>query len=299
MAREPKLKAPPGACDCHLHVYGDGARYPWVPVKNRPFPDRRLEHYIAVRDRLGLARTVVVQATHYNTDNRCLTDTVAALGRNGRGIAVVDPKITDDALAALHAHGVRGLRFGIDLANGMHPDVMEEMAARIAPFGWHIQYRCWPDELLDLAPRFRRLRVPVCFDHMGNIAPAAGYVRPPSTEGRRATTRAPGVGGAEHPAFKALLGLLDTGHCWVKLSAPYQLSKTGAPDYEDYRPQGRALVKAAPERMLWGTNWPHPRVEEKPDEADLLDVLLDWTENDARTLRAILVDNPAALYGFE
>jgi D-galactarolactone isomerase len=134
---------------------------------------------------------------------------------------------------------------------------------------------------------------------MVNIARGAVNVRPPSTYGRRATTRAPGVGGADHPAFKALLGLLDTGHCWVKLSAPYQLSKTGAPDYEDYRPQGRALVKAAPERMLWGTNWPHPRVEEKPDEADLLDVLLDWTENDARTLRAILVDNPAALYGFE
>ena len=279
MARKPKLKAPPGACDCHLHIYGDAARYPWVPVKNRPFPDRRLEHYIAVRDRLGLARTVVVQATHYDTDNRCLVDTVAALGWNGRGIAVVDLKITDDALAALHANGVRGLRFGIDLANGMHPDVMEDMAARIAPFGWHIQYRCWPDELLDLAPRFRRLRVPVCLDHMGNIAPAAG--------------------GADHSAFKALLGLLDTGNCWVKLSAPYQLSKTGAPDYADYRPQGRALVKAAPERMVWGTNWPHPRVADKPDEADLLDVLLDWTENDARTLHAILVDNPARLYGFE
>ena len=279
MTRAPKLKAPPGACDSHLHIYGESGRYPWVPVKNRPFPNRRLEHYLAVRDWLGLARTVVVQATHYATDNRCLVDTVAALGDTGRGIAVVDPSIADGELAALHAGGVRGLRFGIDLANGMQPDAMETMAARIAPFGWHIQYRCWPDELLDLEARFRRLPVPVCFDHMGNISPDAG--------------------GAGHPAFKALLGLLDTGNCWVKLSAPYQLSRSGGPDYADYRPQGLAFVKAAPERMVWGTNWPHPRVSDKPDEADLLDVLLDWTGGDAKTIRAILVDNPARLYGFE
>lgn len=278
MPRAPKLTAPPGACDCHLHIYGESRRYPWVPVKNRPFPDRRLEHYLEVRDRLGLSRTVVVQATHYATDNRCLLDSVAALGADGRGIAVVDPAITDAELAALHAGGIRGLRFGIDLANGMQPDVLEEMAARIAPFGWHVQYRCWPDELLDLDARFRRLPVPVCFDHMGNISPE--------------------IGGAEHPAFKALLGLIDAGNAWVKLSAPYQLSKTGAPDYADYRPQGLALVKAAPERMVWGTNWPHPRVSDKPDEADLLDVLLDWTGGDAKLLQAILVDNPARLYGF-
>lgn len=283
MPRAPKLKPPPGACDCHLHVYGESARYPWVPVKNRPFPDRRLEHYLEVRDRLGLARTVIVQATHYTTDNRCLLDSVAALGANGRGIAVVDPAISDDGLAALHAGGVRGLRFGRDLANGMQPgaledDVLEDMAARIAPFGWHIQYRSWPEELLDLEARFRKLPVPVCFDHMGNIAPETG---------------------TGHPAFKALLGLLDTGNCWVKLSAPYQLSRTGAPDYADYLPQGLAFVKAAPERMVWGTNWPHPRVEDKPEEADLLDVLLDWTGGDAKTLQAILVDNPARLYGFD
>jgi predicted TIM-barrel fold metal-dependent hydrolase len=278
MPRAPKLKAPPGACDCHLHIYGESARYPWVPVRNRPFPDRRLEHYIEVRDRLGLARTVIVQPTHYATDNRCLLDSVAGLGGTGRGIAVVDPKISDTDLAALHAGGIRGLRFGIDLANGMQPDVLEDMAARIAPFGWHIQYRCWPDELLDLEARFRRLPVPVCFDHMGNISPD--------------------IGGADHPAFKALLRLLDAGNAWVKLSAPYQLSKTGAPGYVDYLPQGRAFVKAAPERMVWGTNWPHPRVSDKPDEADLLDVLRDWTGGDAKTLQAILVDNPARLYGF-
>ena len=278
MPKTPKLKAPPGACDCHLHIYGDRDRYPWVPVKNRPFlDDCRLPQYLAVRDRLGLERTVVVQATHYDTDARCLLDTVAALGANGRGIAVVDPAITDAEIERLHEGGVRGLRFGIDLANGMQPDALETMAARIAPFGWHIQYRSWPDELLDLEARFRKLPVPVCFDHMGNFSPNTGI---------------------SHPAFKALLGMLDTGRCWVKLSAPYQLSETGGPDYADYLSQGCAFVKAAPERMVWGTNWPHPRVGEKPEEADLLDLLLDWTGGDAATIRAILTDNPATLYGF-
>lgn len=277
MARAPKLKAPPGACDSHLHIYGDRDRYPWVEVKNRPFLDKPLDQYLKVRDRLGLERTVVVQATHYNTDNRCLLDTVAALGKNGRGIAVVDPAITDAEIEALHRGGVRGLRFGIELNNGMQPDVLEDMAARIAPFGWHIQYRSWPEELLDLEARFRKLPVPVCFDHMGNFTPDKG------------------IG---HPGFRALLGLLDTGRCWVKLSAPYQLSQTGAPDYSDFLSQGCALAKAAPERMVWGTNWPHPRVDEKPDEADLLDVLLDWTDGDEKAIHAILVDNPATLYGF-
>lgn len=277
MAATPRLIAPPGACDCHLHIYGDRDRYPWVEVPNRPFLDKRLEHYRRVRDRLGLERTVVVQATQYNTDNRCLLDTVAALGANGRGIAVVDPAIDDAALAALHDGGIRGLRFGIDLANGMQPDALEDMAARIAPFGWHIQYRCWPEELLDLAERFRRLPVDIVFDHMANIPPGTGI---------------------SHPAFRALLSLLDTGRCWVKLSAPYQLSTAGGPDYTDYLPQGRALVVANPERMVWGTNWPHPRVDDKPDEAHLLDVLLDWTDGDESTQQAILTDNPAKLYGF-
>jgi len=277
MTSTPKLKAPTGACDCHLHIYGPRDKYPWIEVPNRPFLDKPLDQYLAVRDKLGLERTVVVQATQYNTDNSCLLDTVAALGATGRGIAVVDPTITEDALAALHAGGVRGLRFGVDLANGMQPAVLEDMAARIAPFGWHIQYRCWPQELLDLEARFRALPVDVVFDHMGNIDPATG---------------------TDHSAFKALLGLLDTGRCWVKLSAPYQLSKTGEPEYADYRAQGRALAAANPDRTVWGTNWPHPRVEEKPDEAYLLDVLLDWTDGDTGMIHKILTDNPAMLYGF-
>jgi predicted TIM-barrel fold metal-dependent hydrolase len=276
MTSEPKFDVPAGACDSHIHIYGDPDRFPSVPLADRAPPNDLLEDYAAIRNRLGLSRAVVVQSPYYADDNACVLDSIARLAPDARGIAVVSPDIADSELARLHEGGIRGLRFGIELARGMRFDCLEDMAARIAPFGWHIQYRSTEKDLPDLEPRLRRLPVPVCVDHIGSI--------PPET----------GVG---HAAFKALLRLVDAGRCWVKLSAPYQLSRSGAPGYTDYRPQARALVAAAPERMVWGTNWPHPRVTEKPDEADLLNVLGDWTDDEAiRT--AILVDNPAELYGF-
>ena len=276
MTTTPAFAVPAGACDCHIHVYGDPDRYPWKTYDDRAPPYGPLEDYAAIRDRLGLSRTVIVQTPFYGNDNTCVLDTIARLNHDARGIAVVAPSIAEDALAALHAGGIRGLRFGIELARGMRPDALEDMAAKIAPLGWHIQYRSTERDLTDLADRLARLPVPFCIDHIGSI--------PPET-------------GVEHPAFTALLRLVDTGRCWLKLSAPYQLSKTGGPGYDDYRPQARALVAAAPERMVWGTNWPHPRVAEKPDDGDLLNVLAVWAE-DARTRKAILVDNPATLYGF-
>ncbi|MCG8547509.1 MAG: amidohydrolase family protein [Alphaproteobacteria bacterium] len=276
MSTAPIFEVPAGACDCHIHVYGDPGRYRWAPYDDRGPPDGPLEDYIAVRDRLGLSRTVIVQTPYYGDDNTCVVDMIERLGPHARGIAVVAPTVTEDALAALHTGGVRGLRFGIELARGMRPDALEDVAAKIAPFGWHIQYRSTERDLPDLADRLGRLPVPICIDHIGSIPPETGVA---------------------HPAFKALLRLVDRGRCWVKLSAPYQLSTSGAPAYADYRPQARALVAAAPERMVWGTNWPHPRVTAKPDDGDLLNVLADWAE-DASTRVAILVDNPAKLYGF-
>jgi len=276
MTAAARFKVPAGACDSHIHVYGDPARFPYEPVGGKDMPRLFLDDYLAIRDRLGLRRTVVIQTPYYGTDNACMLDVIARLGAEARGIAVVSPDIGDAELERLHEGGVRGLRFGVELARGMRFDCLEEMAARIAPLGWHIQYRSTEKDLADMEARMRDLPVPVCVDHIGSI--------PPET-------------GTDHPAFKALLRLVDTGRCWVKLSAPYQLSRTGAPDYADYRTQARALVAAAPERMVWGTNWPHPRVDDMPDEGDLLNTLADWTGDDA-TRKAILVDNPAALYGF-
>lgn len=277
MVKRPRLKAPPGACDSHIHVYGDKMRYPSLPVRGLDMEDRYLAEYVSVRDRLGLSRTVIIQTPHYDTDNRSMLESIAMLGQErARGIAVTRPDITEDELRLLHAGGVRGLRFGIELARGMRPEHLEDVAARIAPLGWHIQYRSTEQDLAELEPRLRALPVDVVIDHIASIPPGLG---------------------TGHPAFVALLKLLDTGRCWVKLSAPYQLSKSGGPGYEDYRVFARTLVAAAPERMVWGTNWPHPKVDFMPDDADLLDTLLDWVDDDA-TRRRILVDNPAVLYGF-
>lgn len=277
MPKRPRLAAPDGACDCHIHVYGDRARYPSMPVRGLAIEDRYLADYLAVRDRLGLSRTVIIQTPHYDTDNRSMLESIASLGQNRvRGIAVTRPDIGEDELAALHDGGVRGLRFGIELARGMRPEHLEAVATRIAPLGWHIQYRSTDEDLAELAPRLSALPVDVVIDHIASIRPALG---------------------TGHPSFIALRRMLETGRCWVKLSAPYQLSQSGGPGYEDYRDMARTLVEAAPERMVWGTNWPHPKVDFMPADADLLDTLLDWVDDDA-TRRRILVDNPAALYGF-
>jgi predicted TIM-barrel fold metal-dependent hydrolase len=277
MTRTPRLKPPPGACDSHIHVYGDKARFASLPVRGLEIEDHYLDDYIAVRDALGLSRTVIIQTPHYDTDNRSMLESIAALGiENARGIAVTVPDVSEAELTALHEAGVRGLRFGIELARGMRPEYLEDVAARIAPLGWHIQYRSTEEDLPGLAERLGKLPVDVVLDHIASIPPELG---------------------TDHPAFGAMLRLLDGGRCWVKLSAPYQLSKAGAPDYADYRTFARTLAAAAPERMVWGTNWPHPKVDFMPDDADLLETLLDWVDDDA-TRWQILADNPARLYGF-
>ena len=278
MIRPPNFKPPPGACDSHIHIYGDPARFPSLPVHGREIEAQYLDGYLAVRDALGLSRTVVIQTPHYGIDNSSMMGSIAALGQeSARGIAVTQPDISMAELEELHAGGVRGLRFGLELARGMLPTHMEEVAKRIAPLGWHIQYRSTEQDLPELADRLAVLPVDVVIDHIGSIPPELGM---------------------DHPAFTALMRLVDSGRCWVKLSAAYQLSKAGAPDYSDYRDFARALVAAAPERMIWGTNWPHPKVEFKPDDTDLLETLLDWTD-DETIRRRVFVDNPETLYGFE
>ena len=239
--------------------------------------DHLLDDYIAVRDALGLSRTVIIQTPHYGNDNASMLNSIKTLGlENARGVAVTAPEISDIELDALHAGGVRGLRFGIELARGMRPDYLEIFAERIAPLGWHVQYRSTEEDLPMLAERMSRLPVQVVVDHIGSIRPESGL---------------------NHPAFVALMKMVDGGKCWVKLSAAYQLSRVGAPCYSDYRAMAIKLVEAAPDRMLWGTNWPHPKVKIMPNDTDLLETLLDWSKNDA-VRKQILVDNPTKLYGF-
>jgi len=267
---------PPGACDCHIHVFGPRDRFPLAADLAYTPAEAPLEAYLAVRHRLGVERTVVVQPSAYGVDNACTLSAVARMQPGARGIAVVDPAVSDRELERLHEAGIRGLRFSSVTKNALRPEHLERMAARIRPLGWHIQFRSTHQDLPDLESRFLRLPVEVCLDHLGNIPPEEPL---------------------DHPAWKALLKLLASGRCWVKLSAPYQLSRMPGPGYADFAPQVSAMVKAAPHRLVWGTNWPHPLVAAKPDEMDLLDSLGQWIP-DERVRRAVLVENPAALYGF-
>jgi predicted TIM-barrel fold metal-dependent hydrolase len=274
MDRRSRLLTPPGACDCHIHIFGPRARFPLAAELAYTPAEAPVEAYRELQPRLGLSRTVVVQPSAYGTDNACTVDAIARLQPYACGIAVVDPDVSDRELERLHNAGIRGLRFSLVVKNALLPEHLEIMASRIQPLGWHIQFRSTDRDLPKLASKLQRLPVDVCLDHLGGIPPEA-----PLT----------------HPAWQALFRLLAGGHCWVKLSAPYQLS--GMPGYADYAPQVSALAKAAPQRLLWGTNWPHPLVEDKPDDADLLDSLAEWIPEESLR-RTILAENPAQLYGF-
>jgi len=275
---KPRLEAPAGACDCHMHIYGPADRYPLAPTAPFPPPPASVEDYLQVQERLGLDRVVVVQPSAYGTDNRCTMDAVTELGEAARAVVVPEPTASDDELNALTRDGARGIRFHM-LKGGVLPwDTLEPMAARVLDFGWHVQLQLDGRELPEREALLRRLPGTLVIDHTGK------FLEPVPVE---------------HEAFRCLLRLVEGGRVWVKLSAPYGTSKVGPPGYDDVGALARALIRAAPERMVWATNWPHPGQtgERRPDDAMLLDLLLHWADDDA-TRRRILVDNPAALYGF-
>ncbi len=276
--QRPKLKAPPGACDCHMHFYGPRRRFSYrADAPNAP-PPASVDDYRAVRARLGLARTVVVQPSVYGTDNTCNLEAMAELGAEVRGVMVVDTEVSDAELDRLTGLGVCGERFYM-LGGVLGWDILDEMAARVHDFGWHVQLQLDGRELGEREAALRRLPGTLVIDHVGRFGEPVGV---------------------DHPGFRALMRLVEGGRCWVKLSMPYDGSRVGPPNYDDVGVLAKALVRAAPERMLWASNWPHPTVPvtERPDDAVLLDVLLDWAGDDA-TRHRILVDNPADLYGFD
>jgi D-galactarolactone isomerase len=278
MADRPQLKAPAGACDCHMHFYDTPERYPVAPTAAFLPPPATLPDYRRVRSQLGLERVVVVQPTAYGTDNRCTMDAVTEIGEAARAVVVVDQSAGEDELEALTRDGARGIRFHMFPAGVLPWDILGEMAARVHAFGWHVQLQFNGRELPERETLLRSLPGTLVIDHIGRFQDPVA---------------------PDHPAFRTLLGLVETGRVWVKLSAPYESSKFGPPRYEDVSILARELVKAAPERMLWATNWPHPGRSD-PQECDnalALDLLLDWAPDDA-TRDRILTENPAALYGF-
>ncbi|HEX6959264.1 MAG TPA: amidohydrolase family protein [Ferrovibrio sp.] len=271
----PRLKAPAGTCDTHIHFYD--SRYEAVPGTPTP-PDASVSDYRKVMAWLGIERVVVVQPNAYGDDNRLTLDATAQLGANARAVVVVKPGASDTELERLTKAGARGLRIMALLGGTLGLDVLEQMAARVHPFGWHVLVQLDGRELPRHEETLRRLPCNVVIDHIGK------FLEPVPVE---------------HASFQSLLRLVETGRVWVKLAAVYETSKSGKPHYEDVGVLAKALVKAAPERMIWASNWPHAQAAKfgYPDDAALMDLLLDWAPSEADR-KKILVDNPAELYGF-
>jgi D-galactarolactone isomerase len=272
---KPKLKAPPGLCDSHMHVY-DGS-YPTAPTAKFVPPDAPVSAYQKMCRRLGIERTVVVQPSTYGKDNRCTLKAVADIGSNARCIVVVDESVTDAELDRLTKLGARGIRFFMLPGAPLPWEILETMSARVAPFDWHVQLQLDGRNLPDHEVVLKRLTSTLVVDHVGK------FLEPIPLD---------------HPGFRTLLNLLEGGRTWVKLSAPYEVSKVGPPHYDDVGKLAKVLARTAPDRMLWASNWPHPTPNVTiPDDAVMLDMLLDWVP-DERARNKALVDNPAALYGF-
>ena len=274
-AARPRHRAPPYAADCHIHIYD--SRFPVAPNAMLLPPDAPVADYRLMRQRLGTMRAVVVQPSTYGTDNRCMLDALAALGEEARGVAVVDADFAGDALKRMDAAGVRGIRFNLVQFGGTTLDMIEPLSRRIDDLGWHVELHITAEQIAAAQDLLLRLPSPIVFDHVARIPPAAG---------------------TNHPAYGVVRRLIDRGRAWVKLSGIYQESKLGPPGYGDVGAVAAAFIKAAPERLVWGTDWPHPTARiNKPDEAILLDALFDWEPNEA-VVEQILVTNPEALYGF-
>lgn len=270
-----RLRVPRGACDTHMHFYD--TKVPGAPGTFLP-GDFTVADYRAVQERLGLERVIVVQANAYADDNSVALHAIGQLGKSAKGVAVVRPNVKDSELERLTKGGMCAVRIMTLHGGALGFDVMDAVAARVHPFGWHVNIQLDGRELPKHEAQIKRLPGKFVIDHTGKfLEPVA----------------------PEHEAFRSLLRLVDTGRCWVKLSAPYETSKAGAPKYQDVGRLAKALVRHAPQRMLWASNWPHPsaRRPAPPRDEDLLDLLAEWAPDEA-TQRRILADNPAELYAF-
>lgn len=274
----PAYPIPENACDSHHHIY-DPVRYPYLPTDVRNQPPSTVDCYRLLQRRLGTSRNVIIQPSAYGTDNRCTLDALAQMGKeNTRAVVVVDASITDEELRAMDAAGVCGIRFNINCGGSDDLSVIRSQAERIAPMGWHICFWMSPDLAVELEGFLRELPCEIVFDHRGHI---------------------PAEAGVNHPAFAAIAGMLRDGKAWVKLSGLYADSK--CQDFADTIAVGKAYVQVNPDRILWGTDWPHPSIysgrKPLPNDADMLDALMVQAGSE-EIFRKILVDNPAKLFHF-
>jgi predicted TIM-barrel fold metal-dependent hydrolase len=279
----PKIPTPPNACDTHAHVFGPSDRFPYGPDRSYTPPDAPLEKYLQMLDTLGFARGGLVQGSAHGRDNSAMLDALARYPKRLRGVAVADETVPVAELKRWNDLGIRALRFNHFFRGGQlhyRGGVTLENARKLVPvmkdLGWHMQLWIDVKDLPDTISILKEIGLPVVIDHMGRTDARAG---------------------TGTPGFQSLVRLAGEGGCWVKMSGAHRLS-TRAPDYPDAQPFHEALVRANPDRLIWGSDWPHPRIEgDMPNAGHLLDLFNDWTP-DAAVRRKILVDNPARLYGF-
>lgn len=284
MPRRPKAGMPKGACDCHCHVFGPYELFPLAGERTYAPPEATGERYLSMLDTLGCERGVLVQASAHGLDNRAMLHAIANAPDRLRGVAVVDAETTLETLQDLYRAGVRGLRIARLLnadgspryKNTVDVSALDRLLPHMQKIGLHAQLWTTLDQLESLEPTIRSAGIPFVLDHMGRSGPEVGL---------------------DSPEFDRLCGLVADGYLWVKLT-PYRPS-LAYPDYDDMRPYHERLLQANPDRMLWGSDWPHINMDrDVPDAGHLVDLLAAWTK-DRDMLHKILVSNPARLYGFE
>ena len=272
-----KFQVPDGACDTHFHIYDPRFAYQPDAVLKPPFAT--VDDYRKVQARTGLTRAVVVTPSTYGTDNACMLDAVRQLGTNARGIAVCHATVPIGELRRMHDAGVRGVRFQLGRGTLIAPDEILPLARLIAPLGWHMQFNMPVDDYARLDGILRQVPGRIVIDHFGRIP----FPDPMKSD-----------------QYQRVRRLLDSGRCWLRLAAPYSDSRSPGPDYADVVPLAQDLIRRAPERMVWASNWPYVDVVDptKPRPLDMLNLLAAWAP-DAATRHRILVENPEALYGFD
>jgi 2-pyrone-4,6-dicarboxylate lactonase len=275
---KPVFVPPPGAVDAHCHVFGPAEKFPYAPERKYTPCDAPKEKLFELRDFLGFERNVIVQATCHGKDNRALVDALLASNDKARGIASVGPSITADELKAMHEAGVRGVRFNFvkRLVDATPKEVFLGIAEKIARLGWHIVVYFEAQDLEGLVPFLKQLPTIIVVDHMG---------RPDIAKG------------VDHPDFQRFVDLMaDNTNVWSKVSCPERLSVAGPPDYDDVVPFAGRLVERFPDRVLWGTDWPHPNMTtHMPDDGKLVDFIPKIAPSE-EARKALLVDNPMRLY---
>jgi predicted TIM-barrel fold metal-dependent hydrolase len=276
--RRPKFRAPPLACDAHCHIFGPGDKFPYAPDAPYLPPDAPMEALERLHKTLGIERAVIVHASCHGADMRVTLDAIARSKGRYRGTAIIDQTITERQFERLHEGGIRAVRFNFVRHLGGRPelDFFQQTIERIQPLGWHLILHLDADDLVELDGVFRKVPIPMVIDHMGRVKTERTLQQQP---------------------FKVLLEWMKHDKFWVKVCGAERISSMGPP-FTDAVPFARALIEAAPDRILWGTDWPHPNVgKHMPNDGDLMDLFAQMAP-EPELQKKILVDNPARLYGF-